>query len=181
MAAPPNPFLPPDLGGPDAPAPLELSDVPKVRAPAPAIDTAPVVPPPRAPANYKNPDAAGRTFLVLVLAAAGLGVVFAGFKLLRKNEPKTPQVAAQPAPAPVVWRSVAKGDTVLITVQVEPRSARHAKLLLDGAPLPSNPVSLPRGSEHKIAALADDHEPAVVAFTADEPRSVKLTLRRTGR
>jgi hypothetical protein len=193
MAAPPNPFLPPDLSGDDAPAPLELSDVPKRPQPAAPraeidLDTSPVIPPPRPAVSYKNPDAAGRTVLVLLLAAGGLGVVFLGIKLLRGKGDSRPVQAqgqlAAPAPAPekpVVWRALAKGDDVLVTVEVEPRTARGTTLLLDGNPLPSNPVSLPRGSEHRIAATAPGHEPDVVAFTADAPRSVKLTLRRARR
>jgi hypothetical protein len=179
MAAPPNPFLPPDLGA-DAPAPLELSDVPK--RPLPEVDTSPVIAPPP-PVTYKNPDAAGRTFLVLLLAAAGLGVVFLGFKLLRSKvevQANAAQAEVKAPPKPIVWKALAKGDGVLITVELEPRAVRGARLLLDGNPLVSNPVLLPRGSEHRLAATADGHEPAVVDFTAEAAGSIKLRLRRAG-
>jgi hypothetical protein len=185
MAAPPNPFLPPDVdGSAGAPAALELADVPKraaaaPTAPLPEMDTPPVIPPPRQPVGYKNPDSAGRTVLVLLLAAAGLGGAFLGIKLLRgKQDDKAHAKAAAEDSSkakPVVWRALDKGDQVLIKVEVEPRGAR---LLLDGEALPSNPVLLPRGTEHRLAATADGHEPEVVAFTADAARAIKLTLKR---
>jgi hypothetical protein len=70
-------------------------------------------------------------------------------------------------------------DAVLINVAVSPQDAR---LMLDGEPLPSNPVRLPRGAKpHTLAAAADGFTPAVEEFTADKNKTVRLQLARTQR
>jgi hypothetical protein len=47
--------------------------------------------------------------------------------------------------------------------------------------MPSNPVSLPRGSKHTITALAQGYAAADLDVTADAAKSVQLQLHRAGR
>jgi hypothetical protein len=70
-------------------------------------------------------------------------------------------------------------DAVLINIAVSPQDAR---LMLDGEPLPSNPVRLPRGPRpHMLAAAAEGFTPAVEEFTADKHKTIRLRLTRAGR
>jgi hypothetical protein len=180
---PSDPFAPPDHA--DSAADLQLVD----RPPQPAISgsLAPAAPDPevavRKPVDYKRPDGGVGTYMLWALALVGLGVVVLfGARLLRGSV-EGRAVAAKPAPAappaPVHWTSVGGGDDVLVTIDVQPRSG--ARLLLDGAPLPSNPVSLPRGSRHTITGTAEGYAAGDLDVTADATKSVRLQLHRAGR
>lgn len=187
MAAPPtDPFAPPESSTEHGSLSLD------VRAPAArstsatlADTTSPAQPAVRKPVTYKRPDGGVATYIIWALAAAGLGaLILGGARLMRgavEGRPASPPaVAAKPAAAPPVqWKEVARGDTVLITIDVSPRPAQKATLLLDGAPLPSNPVALTRGSKHTIAALLDGYEPITEEVTADAAKSVRLSLTKS--
>jgi hypothetical protein len=178
---PADPFAPADL--PDLASDLELADRPAppprpaatlAEAPRPAVSA-------RTPVAYKQPDGGVGTYIIwaLALVGVGAGVVF-GARFLRRGV-EAP-VAAAPAkaapPAPVHWQALGHGDDVLISVELQPRLGREARLLLDGAPLPSNPVALPRGSRHVITAMAEGYAAADLDVTADAAKSVKLRLEK---
>ncbi|HEY0708343.1 MAG TPA: hypothetical protein VGG33_16170 [Polyangia bacterium] len=194
MAAPTNPFLPSDMGN-NAPAPLELARDPRPpRAPeAAAADDLPAAPDEGArstltrtvPVVYTNPDGGIGRFILWGLAACGLAalVLFGARMLSRKSAPAASPAAEIAAETkPVTWKAVERGSDVLIRVEVTPRAARpNARLLLDGAPLASNPVLLPKGGTHKISATANGYEPATVELTADGPKTVALELKRAAK
>jgi hypothetical protein len=185
---PSDPFAPAEHGDSH---PLELADRgPQVNRPesdpADVLNAlqAKVSASARKPVAYKRPDGGAGTYILWGLALLGLGaVVMFGVRLLRGTV-EGRAVAAHPAPAaapptpPVHWTSVTDGTRVLITVDVQPRAAR---LQLDGAPMPSNPVSLPLGSKHTITAFAEGFAAADVDVTADAAKSVRLQLHRAGR
>jgi hypothetical protein len=80
---------------------------------------------------------------------------------------------------PVIYQPLPKDDAVLVTVTVSPRDVR---LVLDGEPLTSNPIRLPRGGKpHTLAAAAAGFAPAVEEFTADKPKTIRLELARARR
>jgi len=116
---------------------------------------------------------------VLVLGFAAVGVAAVGGTVFKKM---TGLVVAPPRPARppvVVYRPLAMDDAVLISVAVSPQGAR---IMLDGEPLPSNPVRLARGLKpHMLAAAADGFAPAVEEFTADKHKTVRLRLARAQR
>jgi PEGA domain-containing protein len=117
---------------------------------------------------------------VVVLGFAAVGVAAVGGGLFKKltGLALAPPKLARPA-APVIYQPLAKDDAVLINIAVSPPGAR---LMLDGEPLPSNPVRLPRGPRpHTLAAAADGFAPTVEEFTADKPKTVHLRLPRTRR
>lgn len=175
-----DPFRPPDD---DAPA-LELAPrKPPARTEAATVEEQrpPEVLRAREPVAYKKPG--GGWVTMVFLAFTILGVLAAATFVAKKlkgaaEKPPAARNAPRPPPKPVVWKALPTDDAVLVTIQVSPRGAR---LLLDGEPLPSNPVRLPRGGEHSLTATADGHEPAAETFTADGARTVKLTLRRAPR
>ena len=203
MGAPSNPFLPPDLGS-SAPEDLELARDPHAARPAKgALDEAggdmvavnpdeymrrrSSTPSRTLPVIYKNPDGGLGRLILWGLAALGMAaLIFTGSRMLaaRKSAASSPvaAAAAQPAAAPVQWKTIAKGNDVLVQIDVNPREARAGvRLLLDGAPLPSNPTRLPKGSSHTITAMAPGYEPATLEVSADSAKSVALTLRRTSK
>ncbi len=130
--------------------------------------------------DYKKPPGGAGNAFLFGLAGIGLLALLAGGSWYLK---RTTHRISAPAiiseidrPAPVKWTPVYTGDAVLVTVDVSPRDAR---LMLDGEPLPSNPVRVPRASvSHKLTAVADGHEPAAEMFVADQPRTIKLRLSR---
>ena len=183
-------FAPPGLGSDE---PMELAahtPPPRPATLAEPNEIAPehVIAASRKPVKYKGPDAGFPTYVFWALAAVGLGVVvIGGARLLRRSvEGPDPAEAAQAAAAapvakPVQWKSVGKGDEVLVTIEIAPKAGRKARLLLDGAPLASNPVLLARGSKHTVSAVADGFEPASLDVTADAPKAIRLELRRSGK
>jgi hypothetical protein len=206
MAAPTNPFLPADMGT-NVPPPLELArdprpggavesarvsgeDVETSGLPEPQQNQGKQDSPGRAlpltrtvPVVYTNPDGGMGRFILWALAACGFAaLVFVGSRALSPKPAAPPQTAAAApvAPAaPVNWKSVARGGDVLVRIEVAPRAARAgARLMLDGAPLASNPVLLPKGSTHTVSASADGYLPASVAVTADAEKAVALELER---
>jgi hypothetical protein len=134
----------------------------------------------RRPVQYRRPGVSWVTVVVLGFAAVGIAAV-AGTALkkvtgLALRPP--PRLLEQPA-SPVVYQPLAKDDAVLVTVQVSPRAAR---LMLDGEPLVSNPVRLPRGPKpHSLAATAEGYAPTVEEFTADATKTVHLRMPRARR
>jgi hypothetical protein len=179
----PDPFAPP---GETGETPLELGARPAPRAVAATMadDVNSVQPAPRKPITYKRPDSGVPTYILWVLAAIGLGaIVIGGVRFLRGAAlAPVPASAAKAAPVkPIEWKSVGGGEeTVLITVETQPKT-RDARLLLDGAPLASNPVALAKGSRHTLTAIAEGFEAATEEVTADAARSVRLQLRRAAR
>ncbi len=134
----------------------------------------------RAPLRYKSPN---RLLNLGLFALAGVGlvaVVLYGARFLRERVEGTsaapPAIAAPAPPKPVTWRPVEKGESALVTVEVTPRSAR---LLLDGEPLPSNPLRLPRdGSRRTLTASAPGYAPVAQELSADGPKTVRIKLRK---
>lgn len=134
-------------------------------------------PAPRAPVRYKGPRSSW--VVVAVLGLAGIGIFALAYLFVPRLKAWV-DGGARPGAVlphkPVVYRELARDDAVLVTVEVSPRSAR---LLLDGDPLPSNPVRLPRdGALHRLSALADGHEPAELPFVADKVKTVKIKLKK---
>lgn len=147
-------------------------------APLPIPDT-------RKPVEYKKPGGGWVTLMVLALAGIGALTVAMGWaQKIHARLTQKPAVAggkgnattADPATKPTQYRELPKDDAVLITVEVSPRSAR---LMLDGEPLPSNPVRVARGTQpHRLGALADGYAPGVEEFMADDHKTIKLRLKR---
>ena len=166
-----DPFAPPD----DGQTPLELAAAP-ARPRATAAEPLPL-PQPRARVVYPKPPGGASNLLLWTFAAVGFVALAAGGVWLWRRQAAGAEQARAPAPPPkpVVWQTLPRGEGVLVTIDVAPRSAR---LLLDGEPLPSNPVLLPRGSVHHLAALADGFEPANESLTADGARTVRVRLKR---
>jgi hypothetical protein len=190
---PEDPFAPPGTSGAGGSQEPELALGREVRrAPAPvagdpgepALSTAA-----RQPVAYKKPPGGFGNFLIWLFAAVGLGaaVLFGASVMKRGVEGSrpgsTPAASIQAAPSkgaapakPVTWKAVEQGAAVMITVEVTPRSAR---LLLDGGPMPSNPVHLDKGSSHTITAMAPGFEPATAEVTAEEATTVRLRLKKS--
>lgn len=190
---PEDPFAPPGSSGADGSQEPELElgrEVRRAAAPVagdpgePALSTAA-----RQPVAYKKPAGGIGNFVIWIFAAAGLGaaVLFGAGVLKRGFEGSasgpTPAATIQAAPArpaapakPVTWKAVDRGAAVLVTVEVTPRSA---KLMLDGGPMPSNPVHLDKGSSHTITAMAPGFEPATAEVTAEEATTVRLKLKKS--
>ena len=134
---------------------IELGDV---KARPPSQTTAAVVPSSprstgltRRPLKYRRPGVSWVTVVVLGFAAVGAAAV--GGVIFKKvtGLAVTPPRVALPG-KPVIYQPLAKDDAVLITVTVSPRDAR---LVLDGEPLTSNPMRIPRGTKpHTLAAAA---------------------------
>jgi PEGA domain len=133
---------------------------------------------PRRRFQYLRPGATW--VMVVVLGFAAVGVAALGGLVFKKVGGLAPTSAPRVVTAAgVIYRPLAEDDAVLVSIQASPREAR---LMLDGEPLPSNPVRLPRGPKpHKLAATADGFAPMVEEFTADEPKTVKLRLWRARR
>jgi hypothetical protein len=177
-----DPFAPPDSDGADD-STFHLAPHSGAHAARQSTDVQPVVPEARRPVAYKGPPGGFSNFVLW--AFAGLGLLGAGGMgiryLMNVSAPAAPAAAA-PGPAraaappekPVVWKAVETGDGVLVQVD----APRNARLLLDGQPLPSNPVRLARGSVHTIAAVTDAGAQASVSVTADRPKTVKLRPAR---
>lgn len=183
----PDPFRPPareertiDLATlPPRPQPLP-------QAPAEAAPLAPQPAETRRPLEYRKPRASWVTVMILGFACVGVAAIGAalikkmsGVSILSKREAALQAQQQQQQQQPTVYRALAQDDGVLVTVQVTPR---EAQLLLDGEPLVSNPVRLPRGTRaYKIAATADGFAPRIHEFTPDAPKTIKLKLARAGR
>jgi hypothetical protein len=162
-----DPFAAPE----DGQAPLEL-----VTAPPPARSEAVTLeePRPRRPVKHRKPPGGASNLLLWTFATIGVVAVGAGGVWLWRR-----QTATQgEAPKPVVWRALPRTDDVLVTVELSPREAARVRLFLDGDPLPSNPVLLPRGSVHRVNATADGFEPEELQITADAAKTVRLALQR---
>jgi hypothetical protein len=148
-----------------------------MRAPDPAG-----VPEGNEPTNYKAPREGMSNLLLWAFAGLGLlAVIGSAVRFLRSGSRDTPTAASAPAtsgqaavPEPTVWKPVELGPNVFITIDVSPRSAR---LLLDGEPMMSNPVALPRGTKHTIGALADGFEGSLTTVVADKRKTVRVVLR----
>jgi hypothetical protein len=124
---------------------------------------------------YKKPVSGAANLLLWTFATLGfVGVASAGVWVWR-GRAAAPEAA--PPAKPVVWHSVARGDEVLVTVEILPKAASNARLVIDGDPAISNPMLLPRG-RHKIAAVADGFAATTVEVTADAPKTVRLRLER---
>jgi hypothetical protein len=188
---PEDPFAPPGAGDVGAAGDLELArEVGREPEPVAGDPGEPPLPVARRqPVAYRKPPGGFGNFLVWAFAAIGLGaaVLFGAGVLKRGVEGNrgTPAAGlptvqagpgAQPAPAkPVTWKAVESGDTVLVTVEVSPRSAR---LSLDGGPMPSNPVQLARGTSHTITAVAEGFQAASAEVAAREATTIRLKLKR---
>jgi hypothetical protein len=179
-----DPFRPPETQGQRS---LELAQVPAKPA-GPATLAPPDGAAPSSPAStairprvkYKRMGWSWVTLVVLGFAAVGVATVGGGLvkKVTALVMPGPRVIAPRPA-APVIYRPLAKDDAVLVEIQVSPAEAR---LMLDGEPLPSNPVRLPRGAKpHKLAAMADGYAPLVQELVADKAKTVHLTLPRAKR
>ncbi len=130
---------------------------------------------PRQPLNYRSPRTGWVMVVVLLLAVIGFATVgrpiwlhFTGKNL------ELPSLGDDKKPE---YKSLEMDDAVLVDIDVTPA---HAKLNLDGEPLPSNPVRLPRdGQTHRITATAPDHEPATYTFLPDKAKTLQLKLLPT--
>ena len=139
-------------------------------SPAPAA-TLPA-PEPRPRTVYAKPPQGASNLLLWTFAAVGFLAVAGGGVWAWKSRAPAPEAANKP----VVWRSVARGDEVLVTVEILPRNTTVTRLLLDGDPAPSNPLLLARGTIHQIIAVADGFAPAGAQVVADRPKTVHLKL-----
>ncbi len=130
------------------------------------------------PPEYKAPREGYSNLILWAFAGLGvLAVIGSAVRFLRSGSSvPASAVGASAAPAadPTVWKPVELGPNVLVTIDISPRSAR---LLLDGEPLASNPVPLPRGSKHTIGGLADGFEGGLMDVVADKRKTVRMVLR----
>jgi hypothetical protein len=190
MAHPPeDPFAPPGTAGAGGPEEPDLQLTREVgRAPAPVAgdpDEPGLAAAARTPVSYRKPPGGVGNFVIWMFAAVGLGAaVMFGAGVLKRgvetNRPSPQAATIQAAPAaaparPVTWKPIERGTAVLVTIEVVPRTAR---LLLDGGPMPSNPVHLDKGSSHTVTAQAPGFEPATAEVTAQEATTVRLRLKR---
>ncbi len=170
---PQDPFKPPDVQN----SSLEL-DTRKVQAKpaAPEPDLKFIAPKKRPAAKYRNPRTSWVMVGVLGLALVGFWTLSGSFwqRIISQNL-SVPKLELPTGPPQ--YKALEKDDAVLIDIDVSPKEAR---LLLDGAPLPSNPVRLPRDEQtHKISGAADGFEPVQYSFTADKPKTLRLKLNKT--
>jgi hypothetical protein len=148
---------------------------------APPASPSSATPAARKPVEYRRPGISWVTVVVLGFAAVGVAAV--GGVVLKKvtglaTAPAS-RVTPETATRPVIYKPLSRDDAVLVHVQVSPREAR---LMLDGEPLVSNPVRLPRGPKpHTLAATAEGYAPTVEEFTADAAKTVRLRLPRARR
>lgn len=174
---PADPFAPP---GVDTEATLDLTERPSPPRPAmPAPEEPLFIPQGRKPVEYRKP---GGNPVLWVALMGGLGAAgFFGWRSWQQPAAVKPMatapVAAAPA-KPVTWKPVQTGDAVLVTVELSPR-APSARLLLDGEPVSSNPVRIPKGGKHTVMAVADGFEPASAEITADSAQTVRLRLKKS--
>jgi hypothetical protein len=154
--------------------PLELAEHPAARTAeveGPLVE----VPTVRKPLRYRRPSTSWLTVVVLAFAGVGL-VAVAGLAVKKVKGLSLPRREAPAAARPVVYHELAQDNAVLVDVRVTPRDAR---LMLDGEPVTSNPLRVPRGSAvHKLAATAEGYAPMVEEFTAEGPRTIHLRLPR---
>jgi hypothetical protein len=184
-----DPFAPPDAEGHDD-STFALAPHSRAHATRLSEDVRPVVPEARRPVAYKAPSGGLGNFILWAFAGLGfLGAVGGGIRYAM-NRSAAPEAAAASGPGapagpagaggpgaaasapakPVAWKAVETGDAVLVRVD----APRGARLLLDGQPLPSNPVRLTRGTVHTITAVTDGGAQAAVEVTADKAKTVKL-------
>lgn len=146
---------------------------------------APELPIPRAPRPKPRARRPSSTpWVVWALAALGgialFGMVTRALKQAVEGQTAQRQTAT-PAPPPAVarvptWKPVETGEGVLIDVRLVPRAAR---LFVDGAPAPSNPLRLPRGStRHELSATAEGYETAHRVITAEQAQTIELRLAK---
>jgi hypothetical protein len=159
--------------------PVELAEAPS--RPAPAVDLPPPRPPStvkaRQPVKYRRPGVSWVTVLVLGFAAVGVAAVGGGlFKKMTGMAVAPPRALP---PSPTIYKALPQDDAVLINVAVSPV---QAQLMLDGEPVTSNPLRVPRGPKpHTLAAAADGYAPAVEEFIADKAKTIRLRLTRKKR
>jgi hypothetical protein len=122
--------------------------------------------------KHKKPPGDLSNLVLFSLAGVGVAALIGAGVSWWGGQRETPAVA--PVVGPVTWQAVPRGEGFLVTVDVAPK---HAALLLDGAPLPSNPVLLRRGATHTISARADGHAPMQETVVADREKIVRLRLR----
>jgi hypothetical protein len=155
--------------------PLELAAHPAART---AEVEGPLLEPPtvRKPLRYRRPGTSWVTVVVLGFAAVGL-VAVAGLAMRKLGGLAAPRREQAPEQSrPTVYRELPNDNAVLVEVKVSPREAR---LMLDGEPITSNPLRVPRGpAVHKLAATAEGYAPTVEEFTADMPKTIRLKLPR---
>jgi hypothetical protein len=165
-----DPFRPPAHEN----RPLELAEHPAARTAeveGPMVE----VPTVRKPLRYRRPTTSWLTVVVLGFAGVGL-VAVAGLALKKVKGLGSIHREAPAVERPVVYHELAGDNAVLVEVRVTPRDAR---LMLDGEPVTSNPLRVPRGpAVHKLAAMAQGYAPLVEEFTADGPRTIRLRLPR---
>lgn len=178
---PADPFVPP---GSDTEATLDLTERPTRPTRPVAADNSPeeplFIPESRKPVAYRKPGAGPLAWVVTLGALAA--ATFLGWTYIQKRPEKAVAGAATAtapaAPAkPVTWKKVETGDAVLVTVELTPKAA-DARILLDGEPVSSNPVRVPKGGRHKLEAVADGYQPASAEITADSAQTVKLRLKK---
>jgi hypothetical protein len=156
--------------------PLELAATLPRRPSEELMDVEERRPQPRRPVKHPKLPGGATNLMLWGFAAIGFVAVCVGSVWLWKRHAAPP--AEAPPPKPVVYRPLPVVDDVLVTIEVPPRAARRARLLLDGGPLPSNPLLLKRGSVHRVDAIASGFQPASVEITADAAKTVRLDLRR---
>jgi hypothetical protein len=112
--------------------------------------------------------------VVIVLGLAVVGAYTVTRRAVRNIHAVA--TAPEPEPGPPVYRPLPADDGVLIDVDVSPAQAR---LLLDGLPLPSRPLRLPRGTTpHRLTATADGYEPGAVDLVPDAAKTIRVRLAR---
>jgi len=178
---PSDPFQPPD----DAAKPsLELARAPVKVAQEPAREEPPRPVPiwQRAPLKYVTPRSSLITLVVLVFAIVGAFTItigtlkgvesaVAGF-VKRMLEGSGDEKSDEPP----VYTPVVRDDAVLVRVEVTPADAR---LTLDGEPIESNPLRLPRNDKvRRLVAAAAGYAPAFAEIAADKAKVVRLKLTR---
>jgi hypothetical protein len=152
-----------------------------VQPPRPASGAEPpaISPEPRPRPKVAYPRMPGSAGNLVLWTFAGIGFVALGAASvwLMKRAVEAPRVDLAGALKPIVWKPLPHLDEVLVTIDVAPNSAR-ARLLLDGDPLPSNPVLLPRGTVHRIHVVADGYEAEELEVKADARKTVRVELER---
>jgi hypothetical protein len=123
-----------------------------------------------------------RTPLVIwMLAAIGFWVVFAWATRALKDVVEAQEKPTLPEPGPKppersAYKPLGGEAGVLIRLRVTPADAR---IFIDGAPAPSNPIRVPQGkSRHVLRILASGYAPRELKVTADRNQDIRVSLER---
>lgn len=167
-----DPFLPPEV--PQAPLP-EVAPQPSPQGTLATDDVAKRHR--RAAIKYRRPM--NTPLVIWFFAFVGAGCLFLlftkgikGVMNLRLDQ-EAARAFNHATAKPTRWQGVAKGESVLVHVDVSPRDAH---VFVDGVLASSNPLMLPKSNQvHTVMVVAPGFKEHVMKVTANKP--AKLTVK----